>query len=83
VATAQKILTDFKLLEEAQTRWLGRDTIIMLYTATIRGEYFKFKDYKFMVNQTAYVLTYCATTASFDAYLPAAERLMRSIRVSP
>lgn len=83
VANAGKFLNDFKVLEEASTRWLDRETIVMLYTATMKGERFKFKDYKFMAGKTAYVLTFCATTADFDTYLPAAERLMRSIRVSP
>jgi len=83
VGAAQKLLSDFRALEEVRTQWSGRDTIVMLYSATMRGERFKFKDYKFMVDRTAYVLTYCATAADFDTYLPAAERLIRSLRVSP
>ena len=34
-------------------------------------------------DKTAYVLTYTAANADFDEYLPAAERIMRSIRISP
>jgi hypothetical protein len=83
LASAQKFLTDFKPLEEARTQWLDRDTIVMLYSATVRGERFKFKDYKFMVGKEAYVLTYTARQADFDAVLSKAESVMRSIRVSP
>ena len=81
--SAEKFLTGFKALEEARTQWLDRDTIVMLYTAQVRGELFKFKDYKFMIGKTAYVLTYTARAADFDTYLAAAENVMRSIRVSP
>lgn len=83
VATAQKFLSDFKALEEAKIQWSGRDAIVMLYSATMRGKRFKFKDYKVIVDRTAYVLTYCAADLDFDTYLPAAERLIRSLRVSP
>lgn len=80
---AEKFLKDFKALEEAQTRWLDRDTVVMLYSMTLRGEKFRCKDYKFAVGKTFYVLTYYATEENFDKYLPAAESIMRSIRVSP
>ena len=83
VDNAGKYLADFKPLEEARTQWLGRETLVMLYSATVRGERFRFKDYKFFVGKTAYVLTYTARDADFDSFLPQAERLMRSIRVSP
>ena len=80
---AEKYLADFKPLEEAQTQWLDRDTIVMLYSMTVRGEKFRCKDYKFMVGKTFYVLTYYAVALDFEKYLPAAERIMKSIRVSP
>jgi len=80
---AEKFLTDFKALEEAQTRWLDRDAVVMLYSMTIRGEKFRCKDYKFAVGKTFYVLTYYAMEEDFDKYLPAAEGIMKSIRVSP
>ena len=83
IGGASKMLTDFNVLEEAQTQWIGRDAIIVLYTATLRGEKFKFKAYTVMVDKTAYVLTYTAREADFENFLPEAERLMRSIRVSP
>lgn len=81
IASAEKFLADFKPLEEARTEWLGRETVVMLYTATVRGERFRFKDYKFMAGTTAYVLTYTARDADFDSSLDAAESIMRSIRV--
>ncbi len=83
VENAGKFLTDFKPLEEARTDWLGRETLVMLYSATVRGERFRFKDYKFFVGKTAYVLTFTAREADFDAFLPQAEGVMRTIRVSP
>jgi hypothetical protein len=83
VGNAQKFLSGFALLEEARTEWLGRETIVMLYEATLHGDRFKFKDYKFRVGQTVYVLTYTARAADFETYLPQAEEIMRSIRVSP
>jgi hypothetical protein len=83
VASAEKFLTDFKVLEETTTQWQGRETIVMLYSATMRGEHFKFKDYKFIVNRTAYVLTYAAKSADFNTFLAPADRLIHSLRVSP
>ncbi len=83
VASAQKFLTDFKALEEVTIQWLGRDTIVMKYSATMHGQSFMFKDYKFLIDRTAHVLTYSATAADFDTYLPTADRLIRSLRVSP
>lgn len=83
IANGRKFLADFRPLEEARTQWLGRETLVMLYSATVRGERFKFKDYKFMVGKEAYVLTYTARLADFDAHLSEAESIMRSIRVSP
>ena len=80
---ARKFLTDFRSLEEARTEWLDRETVVMLYTATVHGERYKFKDYKFMLGRTAYVLTYTAREADFDSYLTQAENIMRSLRVSP
>ena len=80
---ARKFLTDFRSLEEARTEWLDRETLVMLYTASVNGERYKFKDYKFMVGRTAYVLTYTAREADFDSYLTQAENIMRSLRVSP
>ena len=83
VASAKKFLTDFKSLEEVTTQLDGRETIVMVYSAAMRGKNFKFKDYKFMIDRTAYVLTYTAQAADFDTYLPSAERLIRSLRASP
>ena len=83
VGNASKTLNDFKLLEEAQTQWIGRDAVAVIYTATLKGEKFKFKAYTVMVDKTAYVLTFTAAAADFDEYLPVAERIMRSLRVSP
>lgn len=80
---AEKYLADFKPLEEAQTQWLDRDTLVMLYSMTLRGEKFRCKDYKFMAGKTFYVLTYYAAELDFEKYLPVAERVMKSIRVSP
>ena len=80
---AEKFLTDFKPLEEARTQWLGHDAIVMLYSMTLRGEKFRCKDYKFESGKTFYVLTYYAAELDFEKYLPAAERIMKSIRVSP
>ncbi len=80
---AEKFLADFKPLEEAQTRWLEHDAIVMLYSMTLRGEKFRCKDYKFLAGKTFYVLTYYATELDFEKYLPAAENIMKSIRVSP
>ena len=74
-------LAEFKMLEEAKTRFIGRDAIAVLYTAKIRGEQFRFKAYTIMANRTAYVLTYTARSADFDQFLPPAEKLMRSLRV--
>ena len=81
--SASKMLTDFKVLEEARTQWIGRDAVVVLYTAKIRGEKFKFKAYTVMADKTVYVLTYTAREGDFDSFLPQAERLMRSIRLSP
>lgn len=83
VGSAEKFLNGFRALEEARTQWLGRDAIVMLYTATVNGARFKFKDYKFLLGKTAYVLTYTAREADFDRFLPQAEDIMKSIRVSP
>ena len=83
LANAEKFLTDFKPLEEARTEWLGRETLVMLYTASVRGEKYRFKDYKFIEGHTAYVLTYTARAADFDTFLEKAEAVMSSLRVSP
>ena len=76
-------LQDFKVLEEARTVWMGRDAITNLYTATEKGERFRCKTYTFMVGPIAYVLTYTAEYSGYETHLPVAERIMRSIRVSP
>ena len=80
---AADLLPDFKLLEEAQTVWNGREAIVNLYTMTHKGERFKRKAYTFLIDKTAYVLTYTAKLSDFEAYLAPAERIIRSIRVSP
>ena len=76
-------LQDFKVLEEARTEFLGHAAIAVLYTATVNGKRFKFKDYKLMLGKDAYVLTYTALSADYDKYLPAAEKVMHSLRASP
>jgi hypothetical protein len=83
VGGAQHMLPGFKLLEEAQTVWRENPAVVNLYTMSDKGEVFKRKAYTFMSGETAYVLTYTARRAEFDEYLPAAERIMASIRVSP
>ena len=83
VASGTRLLQDFKVLEEAQTVWADRDAVANLYTMTDKGERFKRKTYTFMAGKTAYVLTYTAMAADYDDYLAKAERIMRSIRVSP
>ena len=83
MSEAPKRLPEFKLLEEARTEFLGHEAIAMLYTAKVRERPFKFKDYKFLVGQEAYVLTYTALSDDFEKYLPAAEKVMHSLRVSP
>ena len=76
-------LQDFKVLEEARTEFLGFEAVAVLYTATVKGRPFKFKDYKFMIGKDVYVLTYTALSDDFDKYLRAAEKVMHSLRVSP
>ena len=83
ISEAPGRLLDFKVLEEARTEFLGREAISVLYTATVKGQAFRFKDYKFMIGKEVYVMTYTALSADFDQYLPAAERIMHSLRVSP
>ena len=83
MSEAPKRLPEFKLLEEAKTEFIGREAIAILYTATVKGQPFKFKDYKFLIGQDAYVVTYTALQDDFEKYLPAAEKVMHSLRVSP
>ena len=83
ISEAPKRLQDFKLLEEAKTEFIGREAIAILYTATVKDLSFKFKDYKFMIGRQAYVVTYTALKEDFDKYLPLAEKIMKSLRVSP
>ena len=80
---APKRLRDFKLLEEAKTEFIGREAIAILYTATVKGQSFKFKDYKFMLGKEVYVVTYTALREDFEKYLPMAEKIMGALRVSP
>ena len=83
VGDAPRRLQDFKILEEAQTVWNGHNSVANLYTMTSKGEPFKCKTYTFMEGKMAYVLIYTGRAADFDAYLAEAERIMRSIQVSP
>ena len=83
VANAPASLPDFKMLEEAKTKFAGREAIAVLYTATLRGQPFRFKAYTLMVGKEAYVLTYTALRPDFDKYLSAAEKIMGSLRASP
>ena len=83
VSEAPKRLSEFKMLEEARTEFQGREAIAILYTAQVKGQTFKFKDYKFLVGRDMIVMTYTALKNDFDVYLSAAEKVMHSLRVSP
>lgn len=83
IGLATGVLKDFKVLEEAKTEFLNREAIAVLYTATVKEKRFRFKKILFMVGKDAYSLTYNALDEDFDKYLPAAEKIMRSIQVSP
>jgi hypothetical protein len=83
VGNATKLLKDFKVLEEAKTEFAGRDAVGVLYTAVIKKKLFRFKKVLFLVGTDAYSLTYNALSEDFDGTLPAAERVMRSLQVSP
>ena len=83
ISEAPDFLRDFKLLEEAKTKFAGKDAIAVLYTATVKGQLFRFKDYKFFVGKDIYILTFTALNEDFDTFLAAAEKIMRSLRVSP
>jgi hypothetical protein len=80
---ASKRLQDFKMLEEAQTIWHGKDAIIELYTATVRGETFKFKAVKFYSGSSVYILTYTAKASDFEKYESETDKVLKTIRVSP
>ena len=83
VSLATGILKDFKLLEEAKTEFMGREAIAVLYTATVKERSFRFKKIVFMVGKSAYAVTYNALDEDFEKYLPVAEKIMRSLQVSP
>jgi eukaryotic-like serine/threonine-protein kinase len=83
ISNAPRTLPEFKVLEEARTKFNGRDCIAVLYTAKLKGTHFKFKAYLLMVGTDAYTLTFTATEDDFDRFLPEAERMMHSLRVSP
>ena len=83
VGNATKVLKDFKLLEEAKTEFLGHEAVAVLYTALVRDRLFRFKKMVFLVGKDAYSVTYTGLNEDFDKYLPAAEKLMRSLQVSP
>ena len=80
---ATRLLNDFKLLEEAKTEFIGHEAIAVLYTAVIKEKLFRFKKISLIVGTDAYSLTYTALSDDFDTYLPAAEKIMRSLQVSP
>jgi hypothetical protein len=83
MGSASRTQSDFKVLEEARTVWLDRDTIVSLYTMTNKGRTFKCKVYTFMAGKMVYVLTYTAADADFETHLSTSEAIMRSIQVSP
>ena len=83
VGGAGRLLPGFKLLEEAQTVWMGRNAVVNLYTMTDKGKTFRRRALTFMAGHTVYVMTYSAVDSEYDTYLPQAERIMKSIQVSP
>ncbi len=83
IGSAPRLLKDFKVLEEAKTEFVGREAIAVLYTATVKEKKFRFKKYTLLVGQDAYSLTYTAQNEDFDKFLPVAEKIMRSLQVSP
>jgi eukaryotic-like serine/threonine-protein kinase len=83
VGRAPQTLQDFELVEETQVTLAGHDAIQSLYIAVIKGEVFRFQSFTLLAGDTAYVLTYKGRKDDFDRFLPDAEKLMRSLRVSP
>ena len=83
VDNATLMLKDFKLLEEAKTEFNGHEAVAVLYTATVKGNSFRCKKIVFFAGKNAYALTYNALNEDFDKYLPAADKVMRSLQVSP
>lgn len=83
IGKAAEMLKDFKLLEEAKTEFLGREAVAVLYTAVIKERLFRFKKMVFLAGTDAYAVTYSGLSEDFDEFLPAADKIMRSMQVSP
>ena len=83
IGAATRMLKDFKVLEEAKTEFIGREAIAVLYTAVVKEKLFRFKKVTLIVGKDAYSLTYNALSDDFEKYLPQAEKIMRSLQVSP
>jgi eukaryotic-like serine/threonine-protein kinase len=83
IGKAPQTLQDFELVEETQVTLAGHAAIQSMYIAVVHGEVFRFRSYTVLAGETAYVLTYKGRKDDFDRFLPEAEKLIQSLRVSP
>lgn len=74
----QKVNKNIKLLKKSKTQIDDRDAF---YIICDDGD-LKYKQYIFIYNLKAYVLTYTGKRENFDKYLNQAEAIMQSIRIS-